>query len=121
METLKWIFSIILYAGFKVTTLALWLTPLGVLGYIWGRINGAPITKYGLAILVVCLVEGGWFYATSVFHVPVPHWLDVIGQIGAWVMTVAIIIMTIINIGKDAKGDTDQKKDDAEKGEHREP
>lgn len=117
METLKWIASIILVAGFKVTVLALYITPLLVIFYIKELIVGAPIRKTGFAIFAACLIEGGWFYATSVFELPVPNWLNVIGQIGAWILTVVIIIGTIVSIGRDINKTDTKKQENTEDDE----
>lgn len=91
----------ILLGFLKVAMLALYAAPLVTIIWIMRLIGREKISLLGNILYLLVTVEAIWWYAKGVFGLPVPPALDIFGQIGAIILTVAIIISTIVNIGRD--------------------
>lgn len=91
----------ILLGFLNVAMLALYAAPLVTIIWIMRLIGREKISLLGNILYLLVTVEAVWWYAKGVFELPVPPALDIFGQIGAIILTVAIIVATIVNIGRD--------------------
>ena len=106
------IISTLVEAAFRVTTLVLYFTPVALFFYIKDMINGVRLNNLGMSLFVLCVVECIWFYGKVLFKFDLPAWLDLVGQIGACVIAVAVVIDTIVNMGQKVKKSTEDKPED---------